>query len=912
MSRNSFKFTDSGEKTTCYVEAHFNILKLNKEISDFSWDDMLKINSFIAEWYKKWVGDIDKIKDSLLKTWWFDITNETLTIIIASVILYYLNNNFYNKLEDLLVELGIWNLDVIINILNNLLNKYQNTDKYFFINNHCQWIFFYKNLKDKEKLLNNTNWIKTISESSIQNTIIEIKKINSDSPYWFNYFNTLVSYTNYELAFVNNNSKIVKEYIKVLLEFINNLDIDISSENSVVKIVYINNLYILYNLSKDKKILEQINNFRKDFVDYKFNRLKTFSSFYWWIYNIWKKETSNISFSGLCVLDDNIEKIALSYVLAHNAPIITIKNVSSVLYEYLKNKEQDLFYNNNGLFYSEINSIQDNIFFDLLDNIDNIKWFDYNLIDYLVKTFLIEYLWLNVNGTNLNYKIYWKEKINKRIIFNWTKYTTEKVVKDKDKILLELKHNWYRLYLELYINWKISSDKIDENFKLYNRKFNIFFGRILYKLYKLSHFFDSIDTKINLIRQKHPETIVHMFWVAKLMHLLYNDLSFKDQNIINNLKDTLPVSTEDFFKVLWFLHDIWKVYNLDNMLSYNRINIRIDPYKNFIKLFNILLWPWFNWNDVNNADKDNISFGKIKELVFRNIDIIKEDHIIMGLINVIFSQIKEFNISSLLTPVLWLNTELLDIILLILDKIEIENFKIVNNQNYNLIKQSIEKQLIYIKNIQEQYSDPFEIPTTNIDLDKFVIASIVLFEIFSSIQVKEITKPHITYWLQFFLLFPKFWYLSSVLYHHINYPDIKEIEKYNWDKHLNMVNAILWKDTKYYDKNDMYIKSKNKDLIMVLTYVSDIIDALLANRKYQNSLKFDQKKFESIFSSSFCNYLQTIFEWEKLESKEDTFNKIIYILDRELKDNLYYKNIRNIITKKKDDLIQIYNKKWER
>jgi len=46
------------------------------------------------------------------------------------------------------------------------------------------------------------------------------------------------------------------------------------------------------------------------------------------------------------------------------------------------------------------------------------------------------------------------------------------------------------------------------------------------------------------------------------------------------------------------------------------------------------------------------------------------------------------------------------------------------------------------------------------------------------LQIKEITYPHITYSLQFFQLHPEFSYLSSVIYHHGNYPMKEEIIKY--------------------------------------------------------------------------------------------------------------------------------------
>ena len=388
-----------------------------KKISEFSEKDMQNINNIIAWWYKEWVYKIDLIKDQILSTWWFDMENEVMTMVIVSIISYYLNNNFYDKVELFLKELKLVNLDLLVKIINDLILKYKDTNKYCFISNHCQGILFYQNLFQKEKFIND-GWLETVNidaKLKLKNVIDELSNLKNKiwDPYWFNYFNTLVSYTNYELIFVNKEDKLFKNYIDVLLKFISSFDINLNEYSDVVKTVYVNNLSVLYKLSWNETIKENIDYIKKTYLTKETDWLKTFSKFYGWFDVDWWCD--DISYIGLVLEENYISKYSLSYILSELSPVFSVKKITWLFYNYYDKLHKEIFSKQQEEIYLKINSLQDVIFHDLMDRLENIVWFNYGLIDYFIKVFLIQYLWLNVNEVNIAYKIDINKTLNKRI-----------------------------------------------------------------------------------------------------------------------------------------------------------------------------------------------------------------------------------------------------------------------------------------------------------------------------------------------------------------------------------------------------------------------------------------------------------------------------------------------------------------
>ena len=179
---------------------------------------------------------------------------------------------------------------------------------------------------------------------------------------------------------------------------------------------------------------------------------------------------------------------------------------------------------------------------------------------------------------------------------------------------------------------------------------------------------------------------------------------------------------------------------------------------------------------------------------------------------------------------------------------------------------------------------------------------------FNKKLLKEITHPHIEYWLQFFRFFPEFSYLSSVLYHHKDYPSIETINKYDGFVWLDKFSKLIWEKNEYTSEWKDYISLDKKDVIMVMTTVADIIDALLWKRNYQLNININETNSGKYLSPWFINYLNKVFSWEDLSDKNKTFDKILGILGKELWNNPYYLEIKPILEKKREEIIVMYKK----
>ena len=869
-----------------------------KKISEFSEDDMLNINNVMAWWYKEWVQKIDLIEKKILLTWWFDMNNEVMTMVIVSIISYYLNNNFYDRVNEFLKDLRLIKLDLLVNIVNTLINKYKNSDKYCFIANHCQWILFYSEMSQKKELIDNW-WIEAIEinvQLKLKNVINELPNLENKvwDPYWFNYFNTLVSYTNYELVFLNKNDNLLKEYINILLNFVLSADININLYSNVLKTVYVNNLSVLYKLSWNKVIEQKINDIENTYLNKEKNGLKTFSKFYGWLDIDWWN--NNISYVWLILEEDKISKYSLSYVLSEYSPVITIKNFTKIFHSYYKQLCKEELFESEENIYLKINSLQDVMFYDLMDRLNHIVWFNYELVDYFIKVILIQYLWLNVNEVNISYKFELNDKLNKNIKLIW--FNKKNDMNYQSNIVLNFVYNWKQIPLSINLNWDINEKDIKNKFNLYKTKFEVFFKLTLDKLWSLSNFLNVIDDRIWIIAKKHSETVQHMQRVWKLLYDIYDWIEDKkNKKQIDILKDSISIKDKSFFTVLWYLHDIWKYNNLEIMWNYSSINMRTDSYILFIQLLMSLVNDWnVDWNDkiTDWNDKEKITIND-KEII----EEIKEYNIIITMIDDIFMKIKSFNILFLLWNKIFITNIL---------SIAIDIASIIKNKWYsvNIINDTYKDMVS--SNVKEFLGDSI---CYEGNIDDLFLWIIILFEIFNRKLLEEITHPHIEYWLQFFRFFPEFSYLSSVLYHHKDYPSMDTINKYDGFTWLDNFSSLIWENKKNNSCKIWWshIELDDKDFIMVMTTAADLVDALLWNRKYQASIDFMKTNSGKYFSSWFINYLNWVFSWEDLTDKEEIFDKVLMILWKEFKNNPNYPEIERVLKKKREEIISMYSSK---
>ena len=861
-----------------------------KKISEFSEKDMQNINNIMAWWYKEWVYKIDLIKNKILSTWWFDMENEVMTMVIVSIISYYLNNNFYDKVDIFLKDLRLIKLDLLVNIVNTFISKYRNTDKYCFISNHCQWILFYYEMDQKKEFIDNW-WLDAININSklklknVMNELIDLKNKIWD-PYWFNYFNTLVSYTNYELVFLDNDDNLVKEYINTLLDFVLSIEIDLNEYSDVVKTVYVNNLSILYELSWNVLVEQKIKDIENVYLSKEKNWLKTFSKFYGWLDTDYGD--NSVSYIWLILENNEVSKISLSYILSKYSPVITIKNFTYIYYSYCKILYKEELSGLEEDIYLKINSLQDVIFYDLMNRLNHIVWFNYELIDYFIKVILIQYLWLNVNEANISYKFELNDKLNKRIELIW--FNKSNNIDYQSNVELDFEYNWKNILLSINLNWSIDEEDIKKKIKLYKTKFEVFFKVVIDKLLNLSNFLNVIDEKISIIAKKHSETVQHMTRVWTLLWDIYDGIQNSELKWkINLIKQTLSISDKSFFAVLWYLHDIWKYNNLEVMWNYESINMRIDSYRFFLQ---------FLMSVVDKEEIDKVVDKESKEKIILDdrwiIEEVKKKYMIIAMINELFNKIKSFNIWFLL----WNNLFMIDIV-----SIAVDISDIIRNNWYSIEIIDDEYKDKILKNIKQNF---WEFIDYDGNIDDLFLWIIILFEIFNKKLLKEITHPHIEYWLQFFRFFPEFSYLSSVLYHHKDYPSIETINKYDGFVWLDKFSKLIWEKNEYTSEWKDYISLDKKDVIMIMTTVADIIDALLWKRNYQLNININKTNSGKYLSPWFINYLNWVFSWEDLSDKNKTFDKILWILDKELWNNPYYLEIKPILKKKREKIIAMY------
>ena len=199
-----------------------------------------------------------------------------------------------------------------------------------------------------------------------------------------------------------------------------------------------------------------------------------------------------------------------------------------------------------------------------------------------------------------------------------------------------------------------------------------------------------------------------------------------------------------------------------------------------------------------------------------------------------------------------------------------------------------------------------------INIEIFLISVLLLFIDTSRLQVKEITSPHITYWLQFFQVYPEYNYLSFVLYHHATYPSKEEILYYEGDRWLNKYKNLLWIDNNYIDGIDSNeaIRSDDKDYLMVLLTTCDLVDALLSWRKYQKNFNFKKLTVLNTLSPEFRYEIDKLFKSEDNSTQETIFNRIVAILDKEFENNSNYVSfIRLQLLTNKSAILSMYSNK---
>jgi len=846
--------------------------------------------------------EIDNIKDKLLDQC-LKFDNEIILLIISSIFAYYLDNNFNDRLSKILWDLRIWSIDNFISMINKLKEKYKWKNYYWFISKSTYWLLYSLQLEKKKTLLKEkdiNNFDDSINED-INYVLSELEDLlwkNNDYNFYFQYFNTLLSYTNYNLIFMQKDSDLLKKYINIISLHLETIWNDISSYNLSAKIVFLNNITLL-----NKLWLKIENNYNLWNIDIQeLNWLSLFSKNYsglnienlikdkW--QNILKYQFNNNSFSTFFNKNiDDIRKIILSITFLKHSPIRLVKEISLMYFEYIKQEKTSLVLDNYGEIEKQKNILDDEEYYNFYNTIKNSVWFDNKFIDKKIKLFLIQYLWLNVNEKNLEYKILIDFSLSKRLN-NLNNFAYSKSYNESDR--------WNKyIWLKIYIAWEeFNYDKsILDTHKVID-----FFDLIITKLYKLNNFLNSIDYRVNKINKKHIETFNHMNKIWLLLWEFKNNLWDKYKKDLKLLADSLSLSIDDFNEILWYLHDIGKSDTIDLIDIYKTINTRTDFF-NTLFLILIKLIEDIDFinkiNDENNENNENNEndwdFLSVNELY----TLIKKQKKYDDICNSVYISIKNINFKNhiswyIMSILLYKAKELSSLLWNELDNLWL-NIKILKNE--------------FEENLVNLFDTKYAIQTRDINMNYFILSIILILKWVSGLQIKEITYPHITYSLQFFQLHPEFSYLSSVIYHHGNYPMKEEIIKYWWDIWLKNINKLLWYKNDYLwslEDNES-IKWKNKNDIMIITTMCDIVDALLSWRQYQNNDdNIGDNELLNIFTEDFKQEIIYSLTYENNINLSEIFNKIIMILDNELWQNEFYQKIRLILISKKRKILSFY------
>jgi len=856
-----------------------------------------------------------------------ELSDDVILLLIVILIWFYIDNNFHSELDNLFKQLVsidninfeskksvFENLDQIRTKVWLLKTKYRGTDKYCFIAKSVEWFFHYYFLVKKQHLLK--EWkileVERISRNRVMLAISELDYIlnYNEDDYYFYYLNTLISYINYDLLFVNNEI-LKKEYYAAIQKHIDKLSLEkIKKFSKLSKVVFLNNILFLRdhltNITQYYSLIDLVS-------DEWINWLAWFTNFYSGVDtnlsrgDIIKHTSNNVSlyyfFSGQDKLTDNlsfINRISALEALMESCPIKTIRRNAELLFKFYTQKYKNLFVNLEVDIRKNVEKYKTDLFFNLYNTVERSYGFDQKLIENVLKSFIIQYLWLDVNNPNLKFTIYVSDDVHKYLDISFIKplseYNDRKIKSSID--LGYLASGWvgkFLLSIQVPSSIKIQDiSSLDSNSALH------FFKLILNKLAELNIFLSQVEKRFLELQNKDKETAEHMEKVGLITELLIKNCKIKKyKKWLSKLKSVFPVKEDMFYKIVfWILHDIGKYNNVDIMNIHKNSNTRIEWYEIFSQFLSKVLPFWVK--NVKENRKNNLKVWDIHHIV-------RTDKKFQDTVKELFDEISTFNLKNSMQENYYTD-ELLRITnnLYLTVKENLEE----NNINYYVIKEPYLEKIA--KNIKTVYG--LDIDKNNVDVF-FLTLILVLLEL-GKLQVKVLTYPHILYGLQFFQIYPKFSFLSSSIYHH-EYPSQEEILKYDWDKGLEMFNKILWIDLKYIDKWDRSpIEYKNKNFVMVLTTIADLINALLWKRSYQAGAQIEERIIPYL-NEDFLWELTDVMVSENFSNEADDTEVIVRLkkqkmeivlskLSRDFKDNEVWKDFENIVKDLEKRLILLH------
>ena len=203
------------------------------------------------------------------------------------------------------------------------------------------------------------------------------------------------------------------------------------------------------------------------------------------------------------------------------------------------------------------------------------------------------------------------------------------------------------------------------------------------------------------------------------------------------------------------------------------------------------------------------------------------------------------------------------------------------------------------------------------DINIYILALLIILDKISYYHSKELKEPHILWWERFISKYPDFSVLSWTLIHHMDYPNLQELKDnkiLNW---LEKWRKLIWLSNFYFSENELNSKNKEKiildsskrDVFMVLLTTVDIIDAILSKRNYQWAISY--KLAETFIKENIINQLYYYYSDNMPSSISERFDKVVWWLEKDFKNNQYWPKVKNVLLKNKNDILKLYKNKWK-
>ena len=397
-----------------------------RDLDKLSKEELFFLNKFISSGYSLSLSEIEEIEKEFLDNW-YCLDEEVILLLVVSISWYYLDNNFHSKLDVFFSSLWL-SIDEIVIKIEKLRDKYRNTDKFCYVSKNIKWFLHYYYLSKKEEFLSHdeVDEVEQLSIHRVEAAITELDELldYKDDDYYFYYFNTLVSYANYDILFIGENN-VKHKYFEAVQKHIDKFSIDyIQSFSTISQLVFLNNIsFLKTELIGIENYLSIVNDISKQNIDWLYSFTRFYSgldiSYNWYTFRHWSNDISLFWLYRLQKTNEDnrtySKKISILTVLSETCPIKTIKKNADCLLKFLTKKTIPKFVENEPIIRKNTEKYKKDLYYSLYYDVSKSNWFNADYILNRIKNFIIQYLWLDVNVHNIGFTIYVSFDLNNSI-----------------------------------------------------------------------------------------------------------------------------------------------------------------------------------------------------------------------------------------------------------------------------------------------------------------------------------------------------------------------------------------------------------------------------------------------------------------------------------------------------------------